>query len=41
MITQNSKDFIKHDINVTKNNMFKNEHLRWKIIALVFVPKNN
>ena len=30
---------MKHVINNTKNNMFKDEHLMWKIIALVFCIK--
>ena len=30
---------MKHVINNTKNNMFKDEHLVWKIIALVFCIK--
>ena len=30
---------MQHVINNTKNNMFKGEHLTWKIIALVFCIK--
>ena len=30
---------MKHVINNTKNNMFKDKHLMWKIIALVFCIK--